>query len=352
MRNAIHCVAATTLAVLALSNRGPEDVLAFQPRKDSEVRKTFSERTRWRVTELEQLVNGQPVPAPSPEISATNVRELVVLDRFVAPGARRPKLLRRTYESLSGELKLEFAVQGMSESIDAALSSALLGAQVEFQCDADESACSARFTSESAGDAALLPGLAEDLDLRAFLPTEDMGVEDWWNVDAAALARVLAPGGQLALNPDRSSIPSSELLDPLEVATTMLCVLAENTGELGGDVTVTWSKNKELEGRSLAVLEIDWKSTSKDALAERARAMLAAAGAPSERTAPTIDFGVESEGKGLLLWDLAAGRAHSFALELDSTIAAELSWTQGGQRSGYRFKVAAQSKLSASFETP
>lgn len=352
MRNVSIQLLAPTLAVFALSQRAAEDTLAFQPRKDSALRKTFTERTSWRVSELVQIFNGEPVSAPSPEISGSNTREFTVLDRYAELSASRPKLLRRTYEALSGAMKLEFEVQGMAESVAAASSSPLAGLQVEFECGDGDSACRARFAAEGAGDTALLVGLAEDLDLRAFLPAEDVGVEDWWNVDAAHLARVLAPGGRLSLDPDKGSIPPSELLDPLEVATTMLCTLAENIGELGGDVTAKWSETKQIDGRSVAVIEIDWSSSSKDAHADRARAMLGAAGSTSERTAPAVDFEVASEGKGQLLWDLAAGRAHSFELELDSTIAAELFWTQNGQRSGYRFKVEAASKLAATFETP
>lgn len=352
MRTASTRLIAPTLAVFALSQRSVEDTLAFQPRKDSEVRKSFTERTTWRMTELAQFVDDQPVSAPSPEISGSIARDLTVLDRYAELGARRPKLLRRNYEALSGAMKLEFEVQGLAESVEAALSSPLTDLKVEFECGADESACKARLAADSAGDTALLAGLAEDLDLRAFLPAEDVGVEDWWNVDSARLANVLAPGGRLALNPDKGSIPPSDLLDPLEVATTVLFALAENTGELEGDVTATWGETKQVDGRSIAVIEIDWSSNSKDALAERVRAMLVAAGADTARTDPSIAFEVESEGKGKLLWDLAAGRAHSFELSLDSTISAELFWRESGQRNGYRFTVEAASKLAASFETP
>ncbi len=343
----------TLLAVFALSWRAPEAELAFAPAADSRVRRTFDESTRWRITELSQVLNGEPVAGPTPEISGSNERKLIVLDHFAELGAKRPARLVRKFEELRGESRLEFEVSGMQENVKTALASALEGTRVEFTCGAADAPCKARFAEDSSGgDGALLDGLAEDLDLRALLPSEDVGVEDRWTIDASRLSQVLAPGGQLALNAAKGSIAPSELLDPLEVGTTVLCALSECSRELDGEVEAVWVSTRAVDGRALAAIELEWESSSTHDASKRVVQLLEAAGSPSSRTDIALEFVVASEGTGTLVWDLAAGRAHSFELELDSTIGCEMLWSEGGSRMGYRFTIAAQSKFATSFEAP
>lgn len=342
---------ATLVAALTLSRGATEAELSFHPAKDSRARKEFSESVTWRITELTQLLNGEPVTGPTPEITGSSEREWVALDQYVELATGRPKRLDRKFEKLRGQSRLDFEVSGMSENVATPLVSPLEGVSVEFDCS-EESACKARFAEGSTAPSTLLDGLAEDLDLRALLPLEDVGVEDRWTIDAALLARVLAPGGKLALGPERGSIAASELLDPLEIATTVLCALSETSEELSGEVEALWRETREDDGRALAVIELEWKSAAKCDASKRALELMEAADAPTQRKDCALEFAVDSEGRGELVWDLAAGRAHAFELELESTLACEMLWSEGPVRMGYRFKVGAQSKLEASFETP
>jgi hypothetical protein len=344
--------AAVAAAAFSFSLRAPDDELAFRPAKDAQARKTFSEQTNWRVTELAQLVNGSPVEAPAPEINGVSERALTVLDRYVELGDGRPKLLRRKFEDLEGGLRMNFEVMGTRESVDVALGSALKDTIVEFTCADGAGPCSARFHEDGSGDTRLLEGLVEDLDLRGLLSPDDMGVEDRWEIEGESLARVLAPGGALALVPRSGAFPKSDLLDPFEIATTVLCALSETSADATGEVSATWTRTSEFDGRSMAVIALEWESSAKCELGERALALMNAAGAPTARTNCSVEFDVQSEGEGELLWDLAAGRAHAFKLELESTLACTMQWSEDQARLGYRFKVAAQSKLAASFETP
>jgi hypothetical protein len=345
-------VALAAGAVAIATPRRSEDTLTFTPKKELELRKEFVESSKWRLSELETIVNDSPVAGPVPTMDGETTRKLVVLDRYAELGAGRPKSLTRKFEELAGDHSFDFEVQGLSDSIQLRLSSPLVETKVEFTREGDSEATKANFTGDASGDPLLLAGLVEDLDLRAFLPDEDMGVEDTWEIAPERFARVIAPGGALHFGPDKGGVPASDALDPLEIVSTALFALAENTAEPEGDVTVTWVETKQVEGRSVAVLEIDWDSRSKGVLAERAAEMLAASGASSQRTDVAVNVLVICEGEGKLLWDLAARHAHSFELELRTSYEAELFWSQGGQRNGYKFKLSGESKLAASFAQP
>jgi hypothetical protein len=338
-------------AAFAAAPRRTEDSLSFAPKPGLELRKEFVENTQWRLTELETFVNGSPVAGPIPSMDSESTRKLVVLDRYAELIGGRPKSLTRAFEELGGEHAFDFDVQGLSDSIQLRLSSPLAATKVEFTRAEDGEATKAAFAGEG-GDAALLEGLVEDLDLRAFLPDEDMGVEDNWEIASERLARVLAPGGALHLNPDAGGVPASDALDPLEIVGAALFALAESATELEGDVTVEWTETQQIDGRSLAVLEIDWDSRSKGVLAERAAEMLAAAGASTDRTDVAVNVRLACEGEGKLLWDLTARHAHSFELDLRTSFEAEILWSQSGQRAGYKFKLSGESKLRASFTKP
>ena len=62
--------------------------------------------------------------------------------------------------------------------------------------DDEEQTYYSEFDGDDA-DESLLEGLLEDIDLRAFLPTEEVDVDDEWEVDTSTLGPVLLPGGAL-----------------------------------------------------------------------------------------------------------------------------------------------------------
>jgi len=328
-----------------------ERELVFAPKKDSSLRKRFEETSKWRLVELTQVVNGTPIAIDGAEMSGTTSRRVTVLDVYMELGDSDPKRLRRTFEELAGEQSFDFDVQGASDSFEMSLTSPLSGVKIEFERGDDDGQAKARFAENSSGDASLLEDLTEDMDLRAFVPEDDVGVEDWWDVDADALARVLAPGGvRFALS--EGGLPSSDVLDPLELASTLLCVLSENTGELAGDVTATWTETAKGEHGDTATGELDWKAQSDTKLDDRLAEILRSSGASTKRTKPTMSLTVTCEGEGALMWDLAAKHARSFDLALKTEFSAELFWNEGAGPVGYRFRFEGDSKLKAEFETP
>ncbi len=351
MKTQLFALCVVAGAAFAAAPGRTEDSLSFAPKAGLELRKEFVENSQWRLTEFETFVDGSPVAGPIPTMDGEATRKLIVLDRYAELIGGRPKTLARTFEELAGEHAFDFDVQGLSDSIQLRLSSPLVSTKVEFTRAEDGEASKAAFAGEG-GDAALLAGLVEDLDLRAFLPDEDMGVEDNWEIESERLARVLAPGGALHLQPDAGGVPASDALDPLEIVSAALFALSESAAEPEGEVTVEWTETQQIDGRSVAVLEIDWDSRSKGVLAERAAEMLAAAGATTERTDVVANVLLTCEGEGKLLWDLAAHHAHSFELDLRTSFDSEIGWSQSGQRAGYKFKLTGESKLRASFTKP
>lgn len=346
------------LAVLALSFCpfltpvvAIENELLFAPKKGSSLRKRFEESSKWRLAELTQVINGSPIAVEGADMSGVTTRRIVVLDLYEELGEGKPKRLLRAFEELAGEHAFEFDIQGATDSFEMSLVSPLADTKVVFARADEGERASAKFAEGSSGDTRLLDGLTEDLDLRAFLPDDDVGPEDWWDVDSSDLSRVLAPGG-VRLTLPNGGLPASEVLDPVELASTVLCVLSENTEALSGDVTATWKETTKHGDDDAAMIAIEWKSRSQTTLDERLNEVLKASGATTKRTAAAMSLAVACDGEGALDWNLSAKRANAFDLALKTEFSAELFWTENGQRIGYRFRFEGESKLTAEFEAP
>lgn len=107
MKLALLGIAAFAAAPLA---RAPQDALDFAPAKGKSVRKTFVERTTWKLLTMEQLLDGGRSELPVPNMSGALERKLEVLDTYVALASGVPLKLEREFEVVAGTSSFDFAV--------------------------------------------------------------------------------------------------------------------------------------------------------------------------------------------------------------------------------------------------
>jgi len=312
-----------TPAMLALQPRGTK--LAFAVEEGLVSKKTFTSEVQMVLDDFSMLMNGQESPM-TPDMSMENTVEfeLVVSDEYVEMGDGAPAKLLRTFETLesnrSSAMEVDMMGQVQSSDSSAGAESELEGATVQFKWDEDTGEFTVSFPDDD-GDEELLEGLLEDLDLRMFLPEEEVAEGDEWKVDPLALQTILAPGGDLKLVPEESD-GDDEMMMGMNSD-------AGNTGDwfnedLEGEVTATLEGMREADdGTQVAVIAIRFEISNAVDVTEEARKEMEEAELPPEVTSMDLqsaDIEMELEGEGTLLWNVAKGCAYSCEVEADLTL--------------------------------
>ena len=293
---------ASTLLLAASSVAGAlAGDFTFHAEAGSRVVRTFDFELEMELESMTMTVGGNPVPADHTEGVEMTMGErthLLVTDEYGAAEDGRPATLRRTFDELSGESSnWSTGPQGESET-NAEKSSELEGSTVVFTWDAEAEAYEVEF--EDSGDADLLAGLEEDLDLRGFLPDGDVEEGDTWETDLEPFRRVFEPGGDLGLRAEGN--PRSGVDD----------LILEN---LEGSVQITYLGTRDDEGVEVAVLQLEISA------ATTAEASLESEGGGEVEQFVTMEFELEGE----LAWALEPGRLHG--LEIAGDLASEITNT-------------------------
>jgi hypothetical protein len=328
----------------------PGNALAFAPASGSSVKRSFSEATAWKLSSIERVLDGQPSPMQAPELEGECRRELVVLDVYAELAGGLPKRLERDFESISGHSVLSIATTAEPEVLEVHLASPHEDAKVTIERKEPSAAPAFRVRGSDAASSPQFAGLREDLDLRALVAEEGVEEGDHWTIDAATLADVFAPGGALDLAPKTGDLPLSAYLEPEDVGGTTLCCLADNAGELSGEVLCTWRSTKKEGEASWAVIELEWDSTTRSDVAPELLRRLVESGDDSMRDQLSMLMSWKSTGQGELTWDLAAHRARSFELKLESVVDVEMRWEEDSSIVGYHFVLQATSELATKIE--
>ncbi|MCC7012094.1 MAG: hypothetical protein IT454_06015 [Planctomycetes bacterium] len=346
-----HAIALALCSAASATLLAPRQDLRFALPAGAKTEKHFTEVTKWSLESMEQEIDGQHAAVQVPAMSGVVERKLGVIDTLVALDARGPLRLEREFVNVSTGAELRFAAGPGSDDFTLPLTSALEGRRVVFERKPKEAEWTRTFAGEPEAQADVLSGLREDLDLRALVAEEGVEQGDTWKLDAATLADVLAPGGDLRFTFATRALPSSQFLDPTEIVGTTLCALADSTGELAGEILCTWRETKTIGDARCALIELEWESTARNDLAAELARRQESAGSEVLREDLAMQFSWSTEGKGQLLWNLDAKRAHSLELELDSDVAIDFKWVAVESTVAFHFDLTAKSALSASFES-
>ena len=293
------------LLALILPALAPQDALRCAPEAGLVLRKRFEREGRLELLSMDMTVDGASHGGmQKPELSLEFSGKSVLLDRYEKVEEGRVTRLVRTFEELSEERSERVSEPEGAEERSSSAKSDLEGQSVVFTWDGDEQAYSAAFEDEK-GDSDLLAGLEAELDLGAYLPSDQVSEGDTWEVPASAFATLLRPGGDLKLVSDQGQVAGPD------------AQLAEN---LDGTIRATLRSGREEGDLSLAVigLELELSASAEHGLED---------GSGEERQSNTYEL------SGELCWVPAAGRFHSIELtgSLRSAIVTRRSIQMGGQ---------------------
>jgi hypothetical protein len=301
------------LALAPLAFAPLADEVSYHPKEGTALAREVRRSYELKLEEISVEINGQPMEVEG-EMEIRDSLHIVVNDEIVKVGDGRPAKLVRDYETLSGET----TESSDGEDTTRERSSALEGKKVAFTWGSDEERYEVAFAGGE-GDGSLLEGLQEDMDLRAFLPTGEVGADDSWDVDAAALAVVLRPGGDVKLKVAEGADPANEMG-------------AEFSKNLSGDVTATYRGTREVDGVELAVIAIEAKVETH--------------GGGDESQEAAFTFELEGE----LLWH--QGEGHPRSVELRGPMRVTVTQSRSQRQGEHELQIERTMQLAgkASFE--
>lgn len=307
-------LAGLTLAPALLALALPLEEIAFRPSDGMSLTRTVQATRNFSLDDMEMTMNGQPLPMDiQMEMDMSMAQKTVVTDVFGALADGRHTQLTRTFDELAqnGEFSVRMEMMpdgGQDATIEG--KSELEGKKVVFEWDAEASAYVPKFEGE--GDAKLLDGLDEDMDLRALLPAAGVAEGETWPIDVKLLRSVLAPGGNLKILPveDESAESAMPGMDNMTDFASMFQDLIE------GEATGEFRGTRDIDGVACLVIgfKLDVRASADltDQLAENVADSLP--DGMGEVKVEHVDMDIEIEGEGQLYWNGAAGVAHSFEL--------------------------------------
>lgn len=240
------------------------------------------------------------------------------IDEYVKVGEGRPQVVRRLIRNAAGHgrVNLSGSVGRVEKRI--LFKSPMEGTKLLLTWIDDEGEY-ARLYDEFEAPERMLKDVTGDVDLLALLPSGEVAPGDSWEIEVSKMRDVLAPSGDIGLAPeDEGVFPRM-----MEVGTGG--DLADVLGNrLTGSATATYSGEREVDGRQLAVIElkVDLESKRDRTGTYRQRMPREERQEASNLKHVTVTYGLV--GTGELLWDLEAGHFDNFDLGGRETVQARV----------------------------
>jgi hypothetical protein len=305
----------------------PGDEADFHPAEHLVLTKTCAEELSLELDSFDMELDGEPVAWEPPLIEVRTARRATLADGYLELKEGRVTHLERTLKGLAGAVAV--TIEGDEpEEHEASLASALEDAVVRFEWDDERGEYRRSFEEGGTGDDAHLAALEPEADFLAFLPAGPVEVDAAWDVDPSALGRVFAPGGDLRLLPSSLGDEPYVTLQPAIMLGTCVTSLADAGGDWRGTVRATYAGAAQQDGVRVGRIALELEVTASADLAQRTARALEALEDELEVDFSGLEVAWKLSGTGELLWDLAAGHVHAFALDGEVELEAKLGWRQ------------------------
>jgi hypothetical protein len=334
--------------------------LAYGPEAGTTVTRSIENTMAFELDDLSMIVGGQDFGAMmgGMMMNLEFVNGAVLDDKLVAMGDGRPAHLERTITEASQDMTMDIEVMGEGDSQDMGYSAGLEGRTLVFKWNAEAGEYDVSFKEDQEGDR--VPTWSfEDLDLRSFLPTEEVDVDDSWEPTLDSLFGTFALGGDLRWLPDFDEDMAEEMADMQaqveQLTQDMMQDAMQSFGEaIDGDVEAIFKGTREEDGVNVGVIaisiDVQMSYDFADLLSEMVAAMGEIEDMPDdffmEADIATMDAAMEAE--GVLLWNIGAGLPHSFDLEGDADFSVDFAGLVGAMEEEIDMEMGMS--MSGSFE--
>jgi hypothetical protein len=306
------------LTPVLLAFRPPATRIRFAPAEGSSVTKTYEQKVRLALDNYSMEGLGG-MQQPDMELTLTSNQKVVVTDEYKKLRDGAPAELKRSFDEVGSDMAMSMKMEagGQSQSTDSNVKagSELNGKKVVFTWDAEKKEYTKAF-DPTLDKEDLLKGLQEDMDLRAFLPAEEVKEGDEWEIDPKALAGILSPGGDLSFVPEGDEADMAEMGAMGSIGS----MSAEMAEQLTGTVKAKLIALRDVEGAQMAVIKLEINVESKADMTETAQEQIKKQDLPEAVSSIEIehlDVEWKLEAEGELTWNLAAGHFHT--LEISGT---------------------------------
>ncbi|MFT7678320.1 MAG: hypothetical protein ACI8QC_002306 [Planctomycetota bacterium] len=314
-----------TLTLLALSTlfllppQPVEETLAWNPAPSPTLRRTVNLESSTTVDESTLLLMGDERDAGS-GMERTRDFRIVTLENYAASESAHPHRLVRVYESVRESKASEGApadvhITGLGDE-----TGLLEGLTVAFDYDAEEDTWAAAFADDSEGDEEWLALLKADMDCAAFLPSSAVKSGDSWDVELVAAHDLLWPGGEVLVESASDSDDGPEGGIRINMPRN---ADIRRLDELDGSLEATYTGSREVDGRMLAVIELELDLAGDLEVIDD----LLAKSPGSDDEYSLADCSRELEGKGELLWDIKGGHLASLVFTVDFETSLDAAWS-------------------------
>lgn len=302
----LPCLALTPLV---LAGHWTSEKPNYSPKAGASLSKNFAIESELELEDMTMEVNGRDMSdmAGQIEIAMKVSMTLAVTDTYEAVEDGRPSKLKRSFEEITSNTHVSGSnPMAGNEEKDIPLASELEGSTVVFDWDGSEYVAS--FDGDG-GDEDLLEDLNENLDLRDFLPEEEVSEGDAWDLPAEAVRAALAPGGDVKLRPEGETNPMGGMDQ-----------FSQNDmiGELDGEFVATYAGSRDVDGTSVAVIQLVVDARSAQDMTERLdeikEQMKGSLPEGVEVDISALDGEYEFDAEGELLWNLETGLVYGLDL--------------------------------------
>lgn len=329
------------LPLLAFATRG--DKVSFQPEEGATASKELNFQTTFYVDDLTMVVDGNEMPS---EMMGGAMDEGILInatigvtDEYVATKDGKQHTLLRTYD----ELTLEAGPESEAEVVDEFAE--LEDSTVSFKWDSDSEEYKKAF-HESEGEEDLLENLDVDMDFLVLLPDDEVAEGDTWEASGEQLGTVFFPGGMPAN-------PGSEEEDAEEMAELFREEMEGQLTDAFGEFTIecTYTGSREMDGVTVGAIKFEFEGESSLDLSDLMQSVIdLQAGDQGVEADVSATMSMEFEGKGTMLWNLKAGHVHSFEMNGDVTLFADLEGDIDVMGESHSMELSAEISGEANWE--
>jgi hypothetical protein len=314
MKKPSSLLASLLLVPLSVAVGSGGERVDYSPEEGTTLSKKVEIESNVSLEEISATMDGQDMSSMigSMEMTLQTTQTVAVNDRYVSVGDGRPARLERTFDEISSKTHVSMS-NPMAGEMDTDMpgSSELEGLSVVFTWNEDEGDYDVAFAEGTEGDEELLEDLAENMDLREFLPEAEVAVGDTWEIPADAARAAMAPGGSLKIVPEEQDDSMSGMgLDNMSQD--------EMLGELAGEIVAEFTGIREEGEKKVAAIKLKFDVSSANDLSEKMSEMQSEMpeGMPKMEV-QSFDVELEFEGEGELLWNLDQGLFHSLNISGD-----------------------------------
>jgi hypothetical protein len=321
MKKSLVLLSSLALAAPFLLSMTPRaDEVTFAPTVGSSVTKTFTITQEFEEGTLTISRAGNDLTI---ETTGTASQSITIADTYAKMDGAKPVQLVRAFKDGATEIETESALssKGAEQEFEAsgAGDSRLNDLTIVFAWDVDQSEYLKTYDENSEGEDAWLAGINEDMDLRGFLPSGEVAIDDEWEADSSVLLSTFAPGGNLQWDLKMVDEGRNGGVDP--AIFSELGSMLEGS-DIEGEIKCKYAGPQEVEGAEYLAIEVTILVDALTDLTEDAEADMDGDDLPEGVEIEIGDMAMELhlEGKGLLLWDAQAGHLHSFSYTGDTAL--------------------------------